>query len=214
MKRYWEEHELAERWSLKHDEFELVRNRTERSRLGFTVLLKFFQVEARFPVGRGDIPDRVLDYLAAQLDVPRCALDDYNLRGRTAKRDRGQIRQRLGFRQATVQDGATLVAWLRDEVIPVDRTPERLRAAPVTGAGPLALSRQRGHGSRESWGPHSAHSKRRSSRRHSTGFRRRAERRSITYSTPAAPKTGSVTLTARRWPSFALILDVRVSRAC
>ena len=114
---------------MTHDEFELVRNRTERSRLGFTVLLKFFQVEACFPVARGEIPDGVLDYLASQLDVPRCALDDYDLRSRTAKRDRGQIRQRLGFRQATVQDGATLAAWLRDEVIPLDHAPELLRAA-------------------------------------------------------------------------------------
>ncbi len=30
MKRHWDEHELAERWSLTHDEFELLRNRTER----------------------------------------------------------------------------------------------------------------------------------------------------------------------------------------
>ena len=75
MKRHWDEQELAERWSLTHDECELVRNRTERSRLGFTVLLKFFQVDARFPVARGEIPDRVLDYLAGQLDVPRGGLD-------------------------------------------------------------------------------------------------------------------------------------------
>lgn len=45
MKRHWDEQELAERWSLTHDEFELLRNRTERSRLGFAVLFKFFQVE-------------------------------------------------------------------------------------------------------------------------------------------------------------------------
>ena len=137
MKRHWEEQELAERWSLTHDEFELVRNRTERSRLGFTVLLKFFQVEACFPVARGEIPDGVLDYLASQLDVPRCALDDYDLRSRTAKRDRRQIRQRLGFRQATVQDGATLAAWLRDEVIPL------VERGVVVGDEGVALERNR-----------------------------------------------------------------------
>ena len=99
----------------------MVRNRTDRSRLGFTVLRKFFQVAARFPVDRGEIPDRVLDYLAGQLDVPRCALDDYNLRSRTAKRARGQIRERIGFLQATVQDGVTLAAWLRDGAQGVNR---------------------------------------------------------------------------------------------
>ena len=47
MKRHWDEQELAEHWSLTHDEFELLRNRTERSRIGFAVLLKFFQVSER-----------------------------------------------------------------------------------------------------------------------------------------------------------------------
>ncbi len=45
MKRHWEDQELAERWSLTHDEFVLLRNRTDRSRLGFAALLKFFQVD-------------------------------------------------------------------------------------------------------------------------------------------------------------------------
>ena len=91
MKRYWEEHELAERWSLTHDEFELVRNRTDCSRLGFAVLLKFFQVEARFPSERREIPHLGLDYVASQLDVPGGAIDDYDLTSRSAKRDPVQI---------------------------------------------------------------------------------------------------------------------------
>ena len=109
--------------------FELARNRTSRSRLGVAVLLKFFQVEGRFPAARGEITDRVLDYLANQLEVPRRVLDDYHLNSRGAKRDRAQIRQRLGFRQATVQDGTTLAAWLRSEVMPIDPAPEHLLAA-------------------------------------------------------------------------------------
>ena len=120
MKRYWEEHELAERWSLTHDEFELVRNRTDRSRLGFAVLLKFFQVEARFPSERREIPHLGLDYVASQLDVPGGAIDDYDLASRSAKRDRVQIRELLGFRQATVEDGTALATWLRSEVVSVD----------------------------------------------------------------------------------------------
>ena len=63
MKRHWDEQELAEHWSLTHDEFELLRNRTERSRIGFAVLLKFFQVEGRFPSDRKEVPAVALDYL-------------------------------------------------------------------------------------------------------------------------------------------------------
>jgi hypothetical protein len=102
MKRHWEELELGECWSLTHDEFELVRNRTDRSRLGFASLLKFFQLEGRFPSERREIPNLVLDYLASQLDVPRDAIAKYDLASRSAKRDRVQIRELLGFRQATV----------------------------------------------------------------------------------------------------------------
>ena len=56
MKRHWDEQELAEHWSLTHDEFELVRNRTDRSRIGFAALLKFFELEGRFPNERKDVP--------------------------------------------------------------------------------------------------------------------------------------------------------------
>ncbi len=31
MQRHWDEQELSDRWSLAYDEFELPRNRTERS---------------------------------------------------------------------------------------------------------------------------------------------------------------------------------------
>ena len=61
MKRHWDEQELAEHWSLTSDEFELVRNRTDRSRIGVVALLKFFQVESRFPSNRGEVPMLALD---------------------------------------------------------------------------------------------------------------------------------------------------------
>ena len=49
MKQYWDDLALAEHWSLGDDELPLLDNRTESSRLGFAVLLKFFQLEGRFP---------------------------------------------------------------------------------------------------------------------------------------------------------------------
>ena len=64
MKRHWEEQELAERWLLTHDEFELVRNRTNRNRLGFAAILKFFQLE-------GPIPDRAPRAAEGRAGVPR-----------------------------------------------------------------------------------------------------------------------------------------------
>lgn len=69
MKQHWGEQELAEHWLLTHEELEWVRNRTGRSRLGFAALLKFFQLEGRFPNERREIPTVALDYLAEQLGL-------------------------------------------------------------------------------------------------------------------------------------------------
>jgi len=129
MKRHWDEQELAEHWWLTHDEFELVQNRTTRSRLGFAVLLKFFQVEGRFPFERKEVPTRVLDYLSSQLDVSREAFIEYPLSGRSSERDRAQIRSLLGFRRVTVEDAHALTDWLRGAVLPVDPQPEHLGEA-------------------------------------------------------------------------------------
>lgn len=129
MKRHWEEQELAERWSLTHDEFELVRNRTDRGRIGFAALLKFFQLEARFPTECREVPRVALEHLAGQLEVSREAFDEYEFTGRSWERDRGQIRELLGFRQATVDDGSELTAWLQAEVVPVELGAEHLREA-------------------------------------------------------------------------------------
>ena len=129
MKRHWDEQELAEHWSLRHDEFELLRKRTERSRIGFAVLLKFFQIEGRFPSSRKEVPAVALDYLGDQLEVSRKASSEYEFAGRSSKRDREQIRSVLGFHRVTVDDSEQLVDWLRREVFPLDPKSEHLQQA-------------------------------------------------------------------------------------
>ena len=129
MKRHWDEQELAEHWSLTHDEFELLQNRTDRSRIGFAALLKFFQAEGRFPSESREVPTLALDYLASQLTVSREVFAEYDLSGRNCERDRAQIRALLGFRSVTVDDGKELSDWLCREVLPVDHKPEHLQEA-------------------------------------------------------------------------------------
>ena len=48
MKRHWGTDELVEHWTLLPRETELLTNKTGATRLGFAVLLKFFQLEAYF----------------------------------------------------------------------------------------------------------------------------------------------------------------------
>jgi Domain of unknown function (DUF4158) len=56
MKRQWETEELIEHWTLNVEELALPGNKTGATRLGLTVLLKFFQKEARFPTSKLAIP--------------------------------------------------------------------------------------------------------------------------------------------------------------
>ena len=49
MKRDWNADELVEHWTLLPGEKQWLANKTGPTRLGFAVLLKFFQHEGRFP---------------------------------------------------------------------------------------------------------------------------------------------------------------------
>ncbi|MFC7442041.1 hypothetical protein [Laceyella putida] len=53
MKRNWNHDELLKHFGLVPVEKQLIGNKTGASRLGFTVLLKYFQQEARFPINAG-----------------------------------------------------------------------------------------------------------------------------------------------------------------
>jgi hypothetical protein len=78
MKRHWETDELVEHWTLLPRETELLTNKTGATRLGFAVLLKFFQLEAYFPQQATDVPtvDDALRRRAIPLAWDRCALAD------------------------------------------------------------------------------------------------------------------------------------------
>ena len=56
MRREWEPDQLIERWTLLDDDHALLANKTGPTRLGFAVLLKFFEIEGRFPDGSAEVP--------------------------------------------------------------------------------------------------------------------------------------------------------------
>lgn len=100
MKQCWSGSELAQFSSLSDDERQLSDQRTQQGRLGLTILLKFFQVEGRFPHYHKEVPLPAVEYLAEQLEAPASAWLDYPLKGRSGSREREQLRVFLGFRQA------------------------------------------------------------------------------------------------------------------
>ncbi len=69
MRREWTPENLIASWTLVEDDWRLVGNKTGATRLGFALLLKFFELEGRFPRHAGKLPRQAVDYLAQQLRV-------------------------------------------------------------------------------------------------------------------------------------------------
>jgi len=129
VKRDWHPDELTEHWTLTPGERQRTLSKREPSRLGFAVLLKFFQHQGRFPRSAREVPKAVVDHLASQLKVERASWNAYDPGGRTIKSHRSEIRRLLGFREATVADGEALVGWLRDQCLPRTQRFEQIESA-------------------------------------------------------------------------------------
>jgi hypothetical protein len=52
------------------DDWQLVTNKAGTARFGFAVLLKFFELEARFPRGADEVPTAAVVYVADRVKVP------------------------------------------------------------------------------------------------------------------------------------------------
>ena len=103
----------------------------ERGDLGFALLLKFFELEARFPRDAGEIPPTAVGYVAEQVRVDADAFELYDWAGRAVERHRVQIRGAFGFREFSRGDEDKLADWLAAEVCPVELRDEQLREALV-----------------------------------------------------------------------------------
>jgi TnpA family transposase len=129
MQRDWTTDELILHWTLQAPEQALVGNKTGATRLGFAILLKFFQFMGCFPRYAGEVPAAALEHVAQQVGVPAERWPEYEWQGRTIEYHRAQIRFQLGFREATVSDATALTDWLIEKVGPYGRHAEQLKMA-------------------------------------------------------------------------------------
>lgn len=128
MRREWEPEELIASWTLSGRDWELLANKSGATRLGFALLVRFFDLEARFPTHAGELPQAAVDYVAGQVRVPAGALAEYVWSGRTIEYHRAQIRGAFGYREATRADEQRLADWL-EEVCTVELREGRQRDA-------------------------------------------------------------------------------------
>src|SRR4051812_24852380 len=116
MRQCWSADELEDLWSLSVDDQRSVGSKRGAARLGFAVLSKFFELEARFPVGPDEVPLEVVAHVGEAVGVAWQEFARYRWEGRTIEAHRAQIRARFGFRRATDDDAETLGGWLVDHV--------------------------------------------------------------------------------------------------
>jgi hypothetical protein len=100
VRQEWSPEDVVACWTLVDGDWDLVANKSGSTRLGFCLMLKFFEIEGRFPEFIEEFPQPAVEYVAGLVKVPAAELAKYDLAG--AKRHRKQIREALGFRPSTV----------------------------------------------------------------------------------------------------------------
>ncbi|WP_228566902.1 hypothetical protein [Nocardia sp. SYP-A9097] len=56
MRQEWSTEDLVGSWTLVGEDWRLLGNKSGATRVGFGLLLKFFELEGRFPAGPQELP--------------------------------------------------------------------------------------------------------------------------------------------------------------
>lgn len=103
VKRDWDTEELIAHWTRVADDWQLLGTKTGATRLGFALVLKYFEIEGEFPRYGDQVPPAAVEFVAELVQVDPAEFAKYSFDNRTAKRHRTQVREVLGFRPATAQ---------------------------------------------------------------------------------------------------------------
>src|SRR5450759_4111012 len=119
MKQHWSSQELIDHWTLTQSEIVLAQSisKTNHNQLGYTLMLKYFQREGKFPQRKQDISGQIIVHIAQQLRVQESVYASYDWTGRTQKRHRSHIRSLLGFRISTSADAIKITEWLSSHAL-------------------------------------------------------------------------------------------------
>lgn len=96
MHREWSPEDVVACWTPVESGWELVANKSGPTRLGFVLMLQFFELEGQFPQFVEEFPQAAVDYVADVVKVPAEDLAKYDLSSRSAKGHRTQIREPWG----------------------------------------------------------------------------------------------------------------------
>src|SRR5262245_23756004 len=85
MRQHLTPQELDEHCTVLPQAHTLLAQKSPAPRLGWAILLKYFQWEGRFPTAWHDVPRAVIRHLAERLGVPGDSARRYDLEGRLAR---------------------------------------------------------------------------------------------------------------------------------
>ena len=106
-------------YNLSNDELTLAKTKnSDKNRLGFALLLKYFQLENHYPKHIKFIDPLMLNTIANQLNMAPSIINNFDWEGRSTERFRKDIREFLGYREATLNDIYDLKSWLTKNVMP------------------------------------------------------------------------------------------------
>lgn len=105
VRQEWLPEELIESWTLVEADWKLIGNKSGVTRLGFGVLLKFYEIEGRFPGYPEEVPAAAVDYVAGLVKVDPALFGKYVWHGSTVEYHRAQIRKAFGTRPASEAAG-------------------------------------------------------------------------------------------------------------
>jgi Domain of unknown function (DUF4158) len=138
----WDPDELIGAWTLVEGNWDLIANKAGVTRLGFAVMLKFYEIEGRFPAYPEEVPPAAVRYLGSLVKVDPALFAKYSWAGRTIKYHRAQIRKVYGTRPPTEDDEDRLLRVTRHEHL----------APPIVSTVVACPSvRQRNHRERAFW---------------------------------------------------------------
>ncbi len=99
-------------WFMTQQELDLLQGRSEDRRLGFALLLKYFQKNFHFPLRRTDLPEQAVRDIAIQLNITEANLYDYFSSARLLKKHRNDIREYTKFRKPNGIDAESVKTFL------------------------------------------------------------------------------------------------------
>ncbi len=92
-------------------------------------MLKFYEIEGRFPAYREEVPPVVVRYLGSLVKVDPALYARYPWTARPIKYHKAQIRRVYGTRPPTEDDEDRWARWLAKEICPAETSRDRLAAA-------------------------------------------------------------------------------------